>query len=215
MTHSLHHLTPLLVNQIALCLCGTQAATLNMIQAYRNSANIPTHKKYLVVCWCNSIYVQHNAIKGLLLAGGIQHTLADACIDILWANGILPVFKWVDNFVIFCSPSLPCLPDDPFLYAYDLSSVFCITDPLGIPWHPISKKGQDFGMTFKSLGLIWYLTPQTVSLPIDKRNHSLLKLTTFTSKQCMSWNDCTSLLSKLQHVCFIYQDTNSSLPALS
>jgi len=191
--------------QIASCPPGTQVVTLDMIQAYRISLIILTHKKYLVVCWCDSIYVQHNSIKNLSSAGGIQGTPADACIDILHANKIHPIFKWVDDFVIFHSPSLLCLPD----------AVFYVTDPLGIPWHPVSKKGQDFGMTFKYLGLIWYLTAQMVSLPIDKCNHSLLKLTTFTSRQCMSQNDCTSLLSTLQHVCFIYQDTCSSLPALS
>ena len=117
--------------------------------------------------------------------------------------------------MIFHSPSLPCLPDDLFFYDYDLGSVFNVTDPLGIPWHPISKKGQDFGMTFNHLGFIWDLTAWTVSLPDDKGNQSLLKLITFTSKQHVSWNNCTSLLGTLQHVCFVYQDTHSSLPALS
>src|SRR5882724_13060831 len=177
-----------------------------MIQAYRNSPIIPAHKKYLAVCWHDSIYIQHNAIEGLSSAGGIQGTPADACIDILWACSILPVFKWVDDFVIFHSPSLPCLPDDPLLYDYDLNSVFRITDPLGIPWHPISKKGQDFGTTFKYLGFVWDLTARTLSLPTDKCDHSLLKLTTFISKHRVSRNNCASLLSMLQHVCFVFQD---------
>jgi len=157
-----------------------------MIQAYRNSLIIPTQKKYLAISWHASIYVQHNVIEGLYSVGGIQGSLAHACIDILHAKKIHPIFKWVDNFVIFHSPSLPHLRDDPFLYNYDLSSVFNVTDPLGSPWNPISKKGQDFGMTFKYLGLIWDLMAQMVSLPIDKHDRSLLKLTAFTSKQCVS-----------------------------
>ena len=75
-----------------------------MIQAYQNSLIIPEHKKYLAVFWWNDIYVKHNAIEGLSSAGSIQGTLADACIKILKANKIEPVFKWVDDFIIFRSP---------------------------------------------------------------------------------------------------------------
>jgi len=64
--------------QITSCPPRTQAATLDMIQAYRNSLVIPAHKKYLVVCWHNSIYVQHNTIKGLSSASGIQGMPANA-----------------------------------------------------------------------------------------------------------------------------------------
>ena len=86
--------------------------TLDMIQAYRNSPIIPTHKMYLAICWHDDIYVQHNAIEGLSSAGSILGTLADACIEILCAHKIQHVCKWVDDFVIFRSPSvLPLLCD--------------------------------------------------------------------------------------------------------
>jgi len=136
---------------------GTEAATLDMIQAYRNSPIIPAHKKYLAVCWHEEIYVQCNTVKGLASAGGIQGTPADACIEILSAHGIQPVFKWVNDLVIFRSLSNMTLADSHHTYDYDLASVFCITDHLGIPWHPISKKGQDFGCIFKYLGFLWNL----------------------------------------------------------
>jgi len=98
---------PLSAFQIACCPPGMQATTLDMVQAYRNSLIILAHKKYLVVSWNDGIYVQHNAIEGLCLASGIQGTPADACIEILCMNGIHPVFKWVNDFIIFHSPSLP------------------------------------------------------------------------------------------------------------
>ena len=135
---------PLSAFQIACCPPGMQATTLDMVQAYRNSLIILAHKKYLVVSWNDGIYVQHNAIEGLCLASGIQGTPADACIEILCMNGIHPVFKWVNDFIIFHSPSLLPLPDDVPHYNYDLLSVFHITDQLGIPWHAVTKKGQDF-----------------------------------------------------------------------
>jgi len=80
-----------------------------MVQAYRNSPIIPAHKKYLAVSWHDSIYMQHNAIEGLSSVGGIQGAPADTCIEILCANKITPILKWVDDFVIFRSPSTPPL----------------------------------------------------------------------------------------------------------
>jgi len=126
-----------------------------MVQAYWNSPIVPMHKKYLAVSWRDSIYVQHNAIKGLSSASGIQGALADACIEILRANKITPVLKWVDDFVIFRSPSTSSLSVDEYTFDYDLACIAQITDPLGIPWHAVLKKGQDFGSSFKYLGFLW------------------------------------------------------------
>src|SRR5882724_2149233 len=77
---------------IATCPPYMEAATLDMVQAYRNSPIIPEHKKYLAVCWQDEIYIQHNAVEGLSSAGGIQGMPADACIKILRANDISPMF---------------------------------------------------------------------------------------------------------------------------
>jgi len=96
---------------------------LDMIQAYQTSPIIPAHKKYLAICWRNDIYVQDNAIEGLSSAGGIQGTPADACIEILRAHKIEPIFKWVDDFVIFRSPSASPPRVARFVYNYDLTSV--------------------------------------------------------------------------------------------
>src|SRR5882724_5373637 len=126
-----------------------QVETLDMIQAYRNSPIIPAHKKYLAVCWQDGIYVQHNTIEGLSSEGRIQGTPADTCIEILCTNKITPVFKWVDNFVIFRSPSTSHLLVHQYTYDYDLACMTRITNLLGIPWH--LTKGQDFGPSFKYL----------------------------------------------------------------
>src|SRR5882724_4657863 len=146
------------------------------------------------------IIVQHNAVEGLSSAGGIQGTPAHACIDILRANDISPVFKWVNDFVIFRSPSdrHPTLIghsydyDTDHSYAYDLACMMQITDPLSIPWHPISKKGQDFCLSFKYLGFLWNLADRSVSLPKEKQQKRVLKINLFISKPCMSRKDCAS-----------------------
>ena len=94
-----------------------------MVQAYRNSPIIPMHKRYLAVSWQDNIYVQHNAIEGLSSAGGIQGTPADVCIEILRASKIMPILKWVDDFVIFRSPSTSSMSADDYTFDYDLACI--------------------------------------------------------------------------------------------
>ena len=102
--HSLVSLLPVILVQVSSCPVGTQAATLDIVQAYRCSPIAPLHKKYLAFHWNDGIFVQHNVIEGLAPAGGIQGAPADACIAILAHHGISPIFKWVDNFIVFHLP---------------------------------------------------------------------------------------------------------------
>ena len=143
--------------------------------------------------------MQCNAIEGLSSMGGIQGAPTDACIKILHANKITPILKWVDEYT----------------FDYDLACIAQITDPLRIPWHLILKKGQDFGLSFKYLGFLWDLTVHSVSLPDEKHHRVLLKLNQFLGKPSVSWKDCASFHSSLQHICFVYQDAHCTLPALS
>jgi len=121
---------------------------------------------------------------------------ADACIKILQANNIGPIFKWVDEFIIFRSPSTSLPLTGQHCYDYDLTSVTSITDPLGIPWHPISKKGQDFNLSniLASAGTC----AQTVSLPEEKQDRVIQKLRHFLDTPHMSWKECASLHRSLQ-----------------
>jgi len=59
--------------------------------------------------------------------------------------------------------------------------IFWVTDPLGIPWHPIEKKGQDFGVMVKYVGFLWDLVHHKVSLPEKKCIKLLSKLDGFLS----------------------------------
>ena len=65
------------------CPLGTEAATLDIAKAYQNLPIALQHKHYLSVMWEGKIYVQHVAIEGLTTTGGIQGTIADACIALL------------------------------------------------------------------------------------------------------------------------------------
>jgi len=82
-----------------------------MIQAYRNSPINPAHKKYMAICWQDNIYMQHKStcstmpLKALHSEARIQGAPTDTCIKILCMHKISPVFKRVDDFVIFRSLS--------------------------------------------------------------------------------------------------------------
>ena len=203
--------------QVAACPAGSQAATRNIVQAYHCSPLAPCHKKYIVFHWNNNFYVQHNVIEGLAPARGIQGAVADACIAILNHHGIAPISKWVDDFIIFCSPSQPLhSPLQNPSFNYDLASLLHLTDPLRIPWHPISKKGQDFDTSFVYLGFRWDLSTCSISIPDEKRTQTLAKLNAFINiSTSVTHCDCVSLHGTLQHLSFVVQDGHSFLPSLS
>jgi len=41
-------------------------------------------------------------------------------------------------------------------------------EPLGVPWHPIAVKCQDFASSVIYLGFLWDLQAHTISLPTKK-----------------------------------------------
>jgi len=199
---------------------GTQAASLDIEHAYHNSPIIPQHKPYLAMSWNDSIYVGHVAVEGLTTAGGIQGNAADALLDILRHHGIPHVFKWVDDVVIFRPPvhSFTSVVGTPeFAYGFDLDSIFDITTPLGVPWHPIETKGQDFSSSVKYVGFLWDLERHRVSLPEKKHIKLISKIDTFVSSpsRIVTRKICTSIHGSLQHISFMYKEGCSTLPPLS
>src|SRR5882724_1832226 len=198
---------------------GTQAASLDIERAYHNSPIAQIHKPYLAVPWHDNIYVGNVVVEGLATAGGIQGTPFDTLLDILLHHGIRHVFKWVDDVVIFCSPShsFSSISTPPQSFDFDLKYVFHIMSPLGLPWHPIEKKGQDFASMVKYLSFLWDLDLRTVSLLDKKRLKLLIKVNSFlsSSSSTVSQWDCLSLHGLLQHVTFIYKEGFSTLPPLS
>ena len=108
-------------------------------------------------------------MEGLSLAGNIQGLPADALVTVFKSKLIDNVLKWVNDFVFFHVP-IPC----PLIththtqhqYYYDISTILAITNPLGIPWHPVNVKGQDFCSMVPYVGFMWSLESHMVLHPI-------------------------------------------------
>ena len=203
---------------------GTEAATLDIAKAYQNSPIAPKHKHYLSIMWEGKIYVQHVAIEGPTTAGGIQGTIADACIALLKWCGITPVFKWVDNFVLFRLLSPSSITANPpghnalgQSFPYDLTSVLEFTAPLSIPRHPISCKGQDFSNSLAYVSFLWNISDQTVSITEEKKVRALENVNVVLvdpSTKRKHW-EVASVHGTLQHFTFVYRAGRHHLAALS
>ena len=145
--------------------------------------------------------MQHVAIEGLATAGGIQGTIADACLAVLEYHGIKLDMKWVDNFIFFRElMNLFGCPQFP----YRLSDLLTLTKPLGIPWHRIAKKGQDSASCFDYIGFCWDIAARCVSVPHNKRMHAIHKVTTVLTTKTLSMRDVSLIIGMLQHLTFVY-----------
>ena len=131
--HSFHCLISLYVLLLCLtlslvklvsCPPGTEATSLDIAKAYRNSPICPTHKKYLCVFWRGSIYVQHVAIEGLATMGWIQGNIADPTITILKYHMVGLTIKWVNNFIFFCCPIASTLSSLDPSFSFELSTIY-------------------------------------------------------------------------------------------
>ena len=102
--------------------------------------------------------MQHVAVGRLATAGGIQGSIADATLAVLKFHNIEPAVKWVDDFIFFRFPlAVDSTSFSPSTFSFNLSSILSITEPLGIPLHPISCKGHDFQTFFSYVGFNWDL----------------------------------------------------------
>src|SRR5882724_11858385 len=194
-----------------------QGAMLNIVHAYRNSLLAPQHKAYIASMWHGNIYVDHCAIEGLSSSGNIQGIPADALIAILRHHGVDAVLKLVDKFCLSHIPTHSTLDDKNnslHHYSIDLTSVFSITDPLSVPWHPVMAKGQDFASSIVYVGFLWDLEEHTVSLPTKKHMKYLGKVQAFLSnaKARVSCKEVLAIHGMLQHITFVYRQGHSSLP---
>ena len=160
--------------------------------------------------WQGKVYVEHCAVFGLATSGGIQGHIADATVAILKHHGVDDIKKWVDDFVFFrCPTSSTAAPNTPnpiYTYRINLDTILRISKPLGIPWHPITSKVQDFAFIFDYFGFTWTLPcsptdpTRTVSLPDKKRTKLLTKVNSFLdlARRPVNRKTCTSLHGSLQ-----------------
>jgi len=132
--------------------------------------------------WHGEIWVDHCAMEGLSAAGNNQGVPANALISILKFHRICHILKWIDDFCVFWTPIIENSPL-PLKYAFDISSIHSIMEPLGIPWHPIEIKGQEFAMTVPYIGFVWDLANHLVSLT-TKENDSNTSARLLTRSAC-------------------------------
>jgi hypothetical protein len=191
---------------------------MDIIKAYRCSPISPDHKRHIALWWKDSVWADHDDPFGLVTAGNIQGTVADATVDILKHNNIEFVVKWVDDFDFLCHPVSSSMNADGtvvYTYSFDLTTIKHITDPLGIPWHDLSEKGHDFAFTTEYAGFFWNLPFKRVSLPNKKRQKFLSKIAQFLHHTMVTATQVASIHSSLQHISFVYRDGRAFLPALS
>ena len=202
--------------QVATAPPGAQAAGLDLIKAYRASPIIPAHKCYLPYFWSGGIWVEHCAPFGFKTAGNIQGVPADAFVDTCASRNMNPIVKWVDDLNIFRFP-LYKTPDNLYVYPYDMQDIFAVSGPLGMQWHPFSKKGHDFAFLTTYAGFDGHLPLRRVILPEKKRLKHLLKAQRFldSSRSKVQQKQVSSIHGTLQHDCFIFRDGRSYLPGPS
>jgi len=162
--------------------------------------------------------MQHVTVEGLATAGGIQGWIADMTLAVLKFHKIELAVKWIHDFVFFRVP-LPMITaasSKPSL-KFDLSTILAITAPLGIPWHPISKKGHNFSPSFSYVSFNWDLPSRTVSLSNNKWLWLLDKVNSILLCPGLHHNQkqIASILGSLKHITIIYQQGCTHLPALS
>nr|GAT50782.1 reverse transcriptase [Mycena chlorophos] len=193
---------------------GAQVACLDQAHAYRCSPVSPDHKWALGVSWRGAIWADHAFPFGLSTSGNVQGTMADALVDVLLCRGIGPTRKWVDDFVFFRFP-ITSPPGPPFSYSYDLSTIYSITNPLGFEWNDLAVKGHDFAFSTDYVGFHWDIATKRVSLSEKKRTKYLGKVLSVIEAHKVRLPQLQSLIGTLQHLCFVYRDGRSRLPALS
>ena len=216
------HLLPILIYglQVASCPPGSQGACLDIVSTYHNSSLLPAQKAYVASMWRDGIYIYHCTMEHLSSASNIQGTPADALIAIFKLKAIPNVLKWVDDLLFFHIPSLhPPSILLPLLvhYDYEITTILAITNLLGVPWHLIESKGQEFQSVVTYIGFIWSFEDCSILLSCKKNTKYLSKVSALlsTTTKMVSHKECLSIHSTLQHITLVYQDGWAFLPPLS
>jgi hypothetical protein len=179
-------------------------------------AVLRAHQIFLAVCTYAGIFIDHFNPFGLSSAAGTLGIATDASIDI--AKFLLPIqffIKWVDDLLPTRVPSAEPFPG-VYNYAFSLSDIVHILKSLG--WIINDLKTLDFATVVTYVGFTWDITSKQVSLPYKKRLKHLTKLTNVlslinASSRCFL-DPLVNLQGSLSHLCFVYRDGRSRMPAL-
>lgn len=99
------------------------------------------------------------------------------------------------------------IPGEPatYDYSYDLSTIINVTTRLGIPWHPILKKGHDFASNPVYCGF------DCLSLPEKKRIKYSNEVVSYLSIPKANLDATQNVSGSLQHATFVYTVGHFSL----
>jgi hypothetical protein len=213
---SLSYRLIIIPRQVASAPPGAQAAQLDFAAAYRQMAVLRAHQVFLAVRTYAGIFIDHFNPFGLSSAAGTLGIATDATVDIAKSLLAIPFFiKWVDDLLPTRIPSGETSPD-VYAYAYELSDIVRIITSLG--WIINDLKTLDFAQVVTYVGFTWDIAGKRVSLPEKKRLKHLAKLMNVlssidtTSRCCL--DPLVNLQGSLSHLCFVYRDGRSRMPAL-
>jgi len=122
------------------------------------------------------------------------------------------------QFHLFHSPNPSSL--EPIMapsFSLNLSTILGIMGPLGIPWHPLSRKGHNFQTSFNYIGFDWDISSRTIYISLEKHLCVLAKLSALlvVPPPCINKKSVASIHESLQHAILIYQQGQAHLVALS
>ncbi len=185
--------------------------TLDIEKFHRRTPIAPAQKRWFVAQGLpGKFYIQHCSPFGARSSESNSGQISGCTMEIWRYEGISPSFKWSDDHTIFRFPVKgDGSPSNPFIFPYDSQRVLDSVVPLGVPWHPLTQKGQDFSNSFVYVGFAWDIQRRLVQLPEAKRLKYLDLTRSFLAAHSVTSNKCSlrSLL-KLQgvfvHIAFVY-----------
>ena len=186
---------------------GTQVATFDVDSAYRQIPVLPAHHSHFCVQWEEKFYVDHCLPFGSASACGIFGRVADSFVSICLAHNVDAILKWVDDMIFFR------FPKDDNSFSFSSSLIFKIAYRLGWRWK--LSKHKDFSHEFTYLGFLWNLQDRFVSIPDDKKQKYLLRITSWSDGSKKSLKDSQTILGTLNHCCLVIPDGRTHLYHLS
>ena len=214
----MHDNQPNMRLQVACAPLGTIACAFD-IQAFHCTCPVlPDHKPWLVVCIDNRCWIDHDNPFGTRSASSNSGQSGNAIVDIWDAEDTDITFKYEDDMSQFqFSSAYGPFINGLFHYCHDRDSSMALIAPLNVPWHP-TKTSDRFILVFIFIGFLWDLFQKQVSLPVHKRLKFLHHVTTFLSKADshtqVSLLEAQQIHGSLVHICFIYLNGSSRLPAI-
>ena len=190
------------------------------IQAFHHTCPVlPHHKPWLVVHVDDGFWIDHNHPFGMGSASSNSGQIGNGVVDIWDTEDTDANFKYEDDLSQFQIPSA-CGPffDGLYHYCHDCDSSLNLIASLHVPWHP-TKMGDRFVPIFVFIGFLWDLVLRWVSLPEIKHIKFLYRVDSMLphvfSSNKVSLLDVQWIHGSLVHVCFVYSDGSSCLPAIS